>query len=89
MAGSEHKTLTVTQIRSPIGRPSIQRRTLIALRLNKIGRSRELPDTPENRGRIRAVHHLVRCEPPLDGTVTHPATAERAATATDDASKRR
>ena len=37
-----------------------QRETLIGLGLNKIGRRRELPDTPQTRGMIRKVKHLVR-----------------------------
>lgn len=55
--------LRVTQIRSPIGRPKDQRATLIGLGLNKLRRSREWPDTPEVRGRIRKVHHLIQVEP--------------------------
>jgi large subunit ribosomal protein L30 len=57
------KKLRVTQIRSPIGREGGQRINLIGLGLNKISRSRVLPDVPEVRGRIRQVHHLVRVEP--------------------------
>jgi len=56
------KTITVTQIGSAIGRPAIQRKNLIALGLNKIGRTRTLEDTPSVRGIIRKVHHLVRVE---------------------------
>jgi len=56
------KTVTVTQTGSPIGRPAIQRQNLIALGLNKIGRTRTLKDTPSVRGIIRKVHHLVRIE---------------------------
>jgi large subunit ribosomal protein L30 len=55
--------LRVTQIRSPIGRDDRQRTNLIGLGLNKISRSRELPDVPAVRGRIQQVHHLVRVEP--------------------------
>jgi large subunit ribosomal protein L30 len=33
---------------------------LIGLGLNKIGRTRDLPDTPATRGMIRKVQHLVR-----------------------------
>ncbi|MFN4225708.1 MAG: 50S ribosomal protein L30 [Hyphomonas sp.] len=54
-----HKTLTVRQIGSPIGRKPDQRKTLIGLGLNKLGRSKELADTPEVRGMIRKVSHLV------------------------------
>ncbi len=59
---AERKTLTVTQIASPIGRPKDQRATLIGLGLNKIDRTRELEDTPAVRGMIRKVSHLVRVE---------------------------
>jgi len=55
-------TVKITQVRSPIGRHSDQRRTLIGLGLNKINRSRELEDTPAVRGMIRKVRHLVRVE---------------------------
>ena len=45
---------------SPLRRHHDQRATLIGLGLNKIGRTRELPDTPSMRGMIRKVQHLVR-----------------------------
>ncbi len=53
------KTLTVRQIGSPIGRKSDQRQTLQGLGLNKLGRTKELEDTPAVRGMIRKVSHLV------------------------------
>ncbi len=56
------KTLRVTQIRSPIGRPEDQRQTLIGLGLNKLHRTRELEDTPSVRGMIEKIAHLVRLE---------------------------
>ncbi|MEX2451347.1 MAG: 50S ribosomal protein L30 [Rhodospirillales bacterium] len=59
---AEKKTLKVTQIRSPIGRPGDQRATLKGLGLNKMHRTRELEDTPSVRGMINKVHHLVRVE---------------------------
>ena len=59
MAG---KTIRVTQIGSPIRRPSDQRATLIGLGLNKMNRTRELMDTPSVRGMIAKVAHLVRVE---------------------------
>ena len=55
--------IRVTQIRSPIGRDGRQRTNLIGLGLNKISRSRVLPDVPAVRGRIAQVHHLIRVEP--------------------------
>jgi large subunit ribosomal protein L30 len=56
------KTVTVTQIASPIGRQAYQRQTLIGLGLNKMHRTRTLEDTPSVRGMIRKVSHLVRVE---------------------------
>ena len=56
---SNKKTIFVTQKKSPIGRQSYQRKTLIGLGLNKIGRTKELEDTPSIRGMIGKVKHLV------------------------------
>ena len=56
-------TIKVVQIRSAIGREGSQRKTLIGLGLNKIGRVRELEDTPAVRGMINKGKHLVRFEP--------------------------
>lgn len=60
MAENVPKTITVEQIASPLRRPAEQRATLIGLGLNKMHRRRTLQDTPEVRGMIRKVHHLVR-----------------------------
>ncbi|MHC5653061.1 50S ribosomal protein L30 [Stappia sp.] len=54
------KTVTVEQVGSPIRRPKDQRATLIGLGLNKMHRRSTLKDTPEVRGMIRKVQHLVR-----------------------------
>lgn len=59
MANTE-KTITVEQIGSPIRRPAYQRATLIGLGLNKMHRRSTLKDTPEVRGMIHTVRHLVR-----------------------------
>ena len=56
------KTVKVIQTKSAIGREGSQRKTLIGLGLNKIGRVRELEDTPSVRGMINKVKHLVRVE---------------------------
>ena len=56
------KTIKVTQIGSPIRRTPDQRATLIGLGLNKMHRTRELQDTPEVRGMIRKVQHMVRVD---------------------------
>ena len=60
MAKAATKTIKVEQTGSPIRRHSSQRETLIGLRLNKIGRVAELQDSPEVRGMIAKVQHLVR-----------------------------
>ena len=57
---SNSKMIKVEQTGSPLRRHHIQRATLVGLGLNKIGRSRDLPDTPMTRGMIRKVRHLVR-----------------------------
>ncbi len=59
---AQRKTVKVTQVHSPIGRPKDQRATLIGLGLYKMTRTSELEDTPAVRGMIRKVGHLVRVE---------------------------
>ena len=54
------KTVKIEQIGSPIRRDGVQRKTLIGLGLNKIGRVKDLADTPMTRGMITKVRHLVR-----------------------------
>jgi len=54
------KTIKVEQIASPLRKHHDQRETLVGLGLNKIGRRRDVPDTPATRGMIRKVQHLVR-----------------------------
>ena len=58
--------LKVTQVRSHIGTKPKQRGTLRALGLGRIGKSHLLPDTPDVRGQIQKVPHLVTVEP-VDG----------------------
>ena len=57
---ANNKTVTVEQIASPIRRQADQRATLIGLGLNKIRKQSTLKDTPEVRGMIRKLPHLVR-----------------------------
>jgi large subunit ribosomal protein L30 len=54
--------LKVTQTGSPIRRTDDQRATLKGLGLDKMHRTVELEDTPEVRGMIRAVRHMVSVE---------------------------
>ncbi len=54
------KTVTIEQIASPIRREKSQRATLIGLGLNKMRKQSTLKDTPEVRGMIGKLPHLVR-----------------------------
>jgi large subunit ribosomal protein L30 len=54
------KKIKVEQTGSPIRRHHSQRATLIGLGLNRIGRTAEVPDTPQTRGMLAKVKHLVR-----------------------------
>lgn len=52
-------TIKVKQVKSRIGAPVDQKRTLLALGLHKISQVVEIEDTPSNIGMVRKVHHLV------------------------------
>ncbi len=52
-------TIKIQQIKSKIGAPIDQKRTLEALGLRKISQVVEKEDSPVIRGMIRKVHHLV------------------------------
>jgi large subunit ribosomal protein L30 len=60
MAKATSKTIKITQTGSPIRREASQRATLIGLGLNKMHKTSELVDTPEVRGMIRKVQHMVK-----------------------------
>jgi large subunit ribosomal protein L30 len=51
--------IKIKQISSPIKREASQRKTLIGLGLNKLNRVAELQDTPEIRGMIKKVAHMI------------------------------
>jgi large subunit ribosomal protein L30 len=51
--------IKITQTGSPIRRNKTQRATLVGLGLNKMHRTVEVEDTPEVRGQVRKVQHLV------------------------------
>ncbi len=55
-------TIKITQTGSPIRRIPAQRATLVGLGLNKMHKTVELQDTPEVRGMIRKVQHMVTVE---------------------------
>ena len=56
------KKVRVLQTGSGNGQKPGQQATLVGLGLNKIGRIRDLEDTPSVRGMIRKVAHLVKVE---------------------------
>ena len=56
------KKIRITQVASGNGRKPGQQATLVGLGLNKISKSREFTDTPEIRGMVKKVAHLVKVE---------------------------
>jgi large subunit ribosomal protein L30 len=52
-------TIKIKQIGSPIRRPEVQRKILIGLGLNKMHKVVEVQDTPEVRGALKKVPHMV------------------------------
>ena len=62
MAGN----VKVTLVRSMIGRPEQQRRVLRGMGLTRLNKTVELKDTPEIRGMINKVSHLISTEEKVD-----------------------
>ncbi|MDK2909721.1 MAG: large subunit ribosomal protein [Bacteroidales bacterium] len=56
------KKIRVKQVRSGIGHPEIQKKTLKALGLGRIGRMREHNATPQIMGMVEKVAHLISVE---------------------------
>ena len=54
--------MKVTQVRSSIGQNPANRGTLRSLGLGRIGKSTERPETPQLRGQLQAVGHLLEVE---------------------------
>jgi large subunit ribosomal protein L30 len=54
--------LRITLVRSLIGRPVDQERTVHSLGLRKVNQTVEREDTPSIRGMVTKVHHLVSVE---------------------------
>tara|TARA_B100000427_G_scaffold281615_1_gene252884 strand:+ start:653 stop:832 length:180 start_codon:yes stop_codon:yes gene_type:complete len=53
------KNIKIILKKSGIGRKSDQKKTLVGLGLTKVGRVKELEDTPSVRGMVNKVKHLV------------------------------
>lgn len=58
----EYKKAKISQVRSRIGRPERQKRTLDALGLTKMNQVREVVLTPQVEGMINKVKHLLLVE---------------------------
>ena len=56
------KTLKITLVKSVVGAPPKQKKTVEALGLKKLHQSVELGDTPATRGAIAKVSHLLNVE---------------------------
>lgn len=56
---ANNKTIKIKQIGSPIRRPESQRKILVGLGLDKMHKVVERQDTPEVRGAIAKIPHLV------------------------------
>jgi large subunit ribosomal protein L30 len=54
--------LTITQVKSAIGRKPGQKETLVGLGLNKLHKTSTLEDTPAIRGMVDKVSHLLKIE---------------------------
>ena len=54
--------IKITQVKSGIDRPERQKRTLIALGLRKLNASVEVEATPQIKGMVNKVSHLVKVE---------------------------
>ena len=52
----------ITQIKSVIDRPEVQKRTIKALGLGKINRSKEVEMNPAMTGMVNSVKHLLTVE---------------------------
>jgi large subunit ribosomal protein L30 len=58
----EAKLLRITLVRSPIGFPLRQKRTVRALGLRRMQQTVENPDNPAIRGMLASIPHLLRVE---------------------------
>lgn len=56
------KKIRIKQVRSIIGRPERQKRTMAALGLHKINHEREVVATPQVLGMVEKVKHLITVE---------------------------
>ena len=71
MTENEAGVLRITLVRSTIGRPADQGRTVASLGLRRLNATVERPDNPSIRGMVTKIRHLVEVEelPATTGTV--------------------
>ncbi len=62
MSETQAGTLRITLVRSTIGRPAEQGRTVASLGLRKLHSSVERPDNPSIRGMVTKIRHLLEVE---------------------------
>ncbi|MBN1407213.1 MAG: 50S ribosomal protein L30 [Calditrichaceae bacterium] len=56
------KEIKITQIKSAIGSPKVQKRTVLALGIKKLNQSKVHKATPQILGMVNKVRHLVKVE---------------------------
>ena len=61
-AATAAKTIKITMIKSVIGASPTQRKTVEALGLRKLNHTVEHPDSPQTRGAIFKIRHLVQVQ---------------------------
>ena len=62
MSENSTGTLRITLVRSTIGRPGDQGRTVASLGLRRLNATVERPDNPSIRGMVAKIRHLVKVE---------------------------
>ncbi|MEJ2633772.1 MAG: 50S ribosomal protein L30 [Calditrichia bacterium] len=62
MAKKKEKKIRVKQVRSTIGQLPAHRKTIEALGLKRIGHTKEFTDTPQIRGMVEKVKHMITWE---------------------------
>ncbi len=61
-AANTSKTVRVTWVRSDIGYPKDQKATIKAIGFKRLNQTLELPDSPQLRGQIFKVKHMLKVE---------------------------
>jgi large subunit ribosomal protein L30 len=61
-AANASKTVRVTWVRSDIGYPKDQRATIRAIGFKRLNQTLELPDSPQLRGQIFKVKHMLKVD---------------------------